>query len=121
MDMVHRELAPVAPFCIGWRYPVMVLRPDLSPDAMKKPKGGVPKKYDPEKLCAAIADSTAENPVTSRHGRQRPILRAKPCKATCRGFGQRAGFRTAGEGSAARQYLTNRGWEAAQRHLKGVV
>src|ERR1039457_3146772 len=64
VDLVHRELAPVEPFCIGWRYPLMVLRLDLSPDAMKKAKGGRTKSHDPRKLVAAIVDSNAENPVS---------------------------------------------------------
>jgi RecA-family ATPase len=37
VDLVHRELPPVKPFCVGWRYPLMVLRPDLDPDASKNP------------------------------------------------------------------------------------
>ncbi len=32
VDLVHRELAPVAPFCIGWNFPLMELRPDLNAD-----------------------------------------------------------------------------------------
>jgi RecA-family ATPase len=40
VDMVHRDLPPVEPFVVGWEFPLMRLRADLSPDAMKKAKAG---------------------------------------------------------------------------------
>ncbi|MCX6922444.1 MAG: AAA family ATPase, partial [Verrucomicrobia bacterium] len=59
VDMVHRELAPVDPFVIGWNYPLMELRHDLDPDAMKKAGAGRKPEHDPRKLVAAIVDRTA--------------------------------------------------------------
>src|SRR5690606_36585653 len=64
VDVIHRELAPVEPFVVGWQFPLMALRDDLDPDAMKKLKGGRAKEHDPAKLLSAIADSTDENPVS---------------------------------------------------------
>jgi len=49
---------------IGWKFPLMELRPDLSPDAMKKAKAGRRPAHDPKKLLAAIAETTAENPIS---------------------------------------------------------
>lgn len=115
VDMVHRDLPPVEPFCIGWKFPLMELRPDLSPDAMKKARTGRKKAHYPQKLVAAIVDSTAENPVsisawakTAGIARQTltdylPELRAK------------GWITTVGEGSSARQHLTEEGREAARR------
>jgi predicted transcriptional regulator len=119
VDLVHRELPPVAPFVIGWRYPLMELRPDLSADAMKKPKGGPPKKYDPEVLCAAILDSTAEKGISisawaAAAGVKRPTLQGYLPGLRAKGW-----IATAGEGNMARQFLTDKGREAVRRHQKG--
>jgi hypothetical protein len=55
VDLVHRELPPVKPFVIGWNYPLMEVRPDLHPDAMKKAKGGRHKGHDPLTLLARLS------------------------------------------------------------------
>ena len=121
VDLVHRELPPVEPFCIGWRYPLMVLRPDLSPDAMKKPKGGQTKKHDPEKLCAAIAGSTAENPTSISAWATKAGVERQTLQGYMPGLRAKGWISTVGEGNAARQYLTEAGLRAAQRHLKGAA
>jgi len=119
VDLVHRELPPVPPFTIGWRYPLMVLRPDLSPDAMKKSKGGLTKKYDPEALCAAIADTTAEKGISISTWAQTAGVSRQTLQGYLPGLRVKGWIATAGEGNAARQYLTEKGREAASRHTKG--
>ena len=113
VDMVHRELPPVPPFCIGWEFPLMHLRPELDPEAMKKAKAGRRKAHDPRRLLVAIEDSTAEKPVSisawahaAGVARQTlsdylPDLRTKGLVATV------------GEGANARQYLTEKGRKMA--------
>jgi hypothetical protein len=54
VDVIHRELPPVEPFCIGWEFPLMRLREDLSPEDMKKPQGGRPPEHDLIGLLTAI-------------------------------------------------------------------
>src|SRR5579883_188498 len=63
-DLVHRELPPVEPFVVEWKYPLMHLRDDLNAEDMKKPKGGAAKKYDPKRLLAAIKDTGPANPIS---------------------------------------------------------
>lgn len=53
VDLVHRELPPVAPFCIEWEFPLMKLRPDLDAADMKKINGR-PKKYDADDLLRLL-------------------------------------------------------------------
>ena len=97
----------------------MELRPDLSPDAMKKAKAGRKKAHDPQKLVAAIADSTAENPVSisawaDAAGIARQTLTDYLPELRAKGW-----IATVGEGSSARQYLTEQGREAARRAVGG--
>jgi predicted transcriptional regulator len=113
--MVHRELAPVAPFTIGWNFPVMVLRPDLDPEKMKQPKGGRARAYDPVKLCAAIADSTAENPVSVSAWAKAANIPRQTLTDYLPGLRAKGWIKTAGEGSSARQYLTESGKEGVKR------
>ena len=64
VDMIHRELPPVDPFCLGWEYPLMKLQPDLDPDAMKKPKPGRHQGHDPIELLSYIQETTTEKPMS---------------------------------------------------------
>jgi hypothetical protein len=111
VDMVHRELAPVDPFTIGWNYPLMELRPDLDPDDMKKAKAGRKKAYDAIKLLAAISDTTAENPVSilawsKAAGIPRQTLTDYLPEMRSKGWVQ-----TAGEGNKSGQFITKKGLE----------
>jgi predicted transcriptional regulator len=117
VDLVHRELPPVEPFVIGWRYPLMELRLDLSPDNMKKAKGGQTRKYDPVTLCAAIADATAESPVSISAWAEAARIPRQTLTDYLPGLRAKGWLATRGEGSAARQYLTEKGREMA-RHAK---
>jgi hypothetical protein len=119
VDMVHRELPPVDPFVLGWKCPLMELRTDLDPDAMKKAKGGRAKAHDPRKICAAIIESTPEKPVSISAWAKlakikRPTLIGYIPDVRARGW-----VVTVGEGSAARQCLTDKGRETARQYLGG--
>ncbi len=115
MDLVHRELAPVEPFVISWRYPLMEVRSDLDPEAMKKPRGGRKAAHDPIRLLSFIVDGTAENPISisgwaKAVGISRQTL--QPCLPTMRTKGW---VSTVGEGSSARQYCTDKGREIVKQ------
>jgi hypothetical protein len=115
VDMVHRELAPVDPFVMGWKFPLMELRPDLSPDAMKKAKGGRRKAHDPRDLIAFIGDNTVENPISisgwaAAAGIKRQTLSEYLPEMRVKGW-----VNTSGEGANARQYLTPKGQQIATR------
>ena len=112
VDMVHRELPPVPPFVLEWQYPLMTLRPDLNPDAMKKAKGGQARKHDPLKLLAVIKDTTADKGISISAwalgaGISRQTLQDYLPDMRAKGF-----LSTSGEGSAMRQFITTSGREA---------
>ena len=109
VDMVHRELAPVEPFVIGWDYPLMTLRADLSPDAMKKAKPGRKAEYAPEKLLSAIADTTAGNPISISAWAMRLKMTRQTLQGYTPGLRVKGWINTAGEGNNARQYITPKG------------
>jgi hypothetical protein len=112
VDIIHRELPPVEPFCIGWQFPLMVPRPDLNPDAMKKPKGGQPKKYDPLDLLEAIKDSTAETPVSIAKWADTAGISRQTLQGYLNGMRAKGWILTAGAGNTARQYVAPKGKEA---------
>jgi len=118
VDMVHRELAPVDPFTIGWQFPLMALRPDLNPDEMKKAKGGQVKKYAPEKLCSVISQTTAENPISISAWAAKAGITRQTLQGYLPGLRVKGWINTAGQGNTARQYLTEKGKEAACHHLE---
>jgi hypothetical protein len=119
VDMVHRDLPPVEPFCIGWDFPLMELRPDLSPDAMKKARAGRKKAHDPQELVAAIADSTAENPVSISAWAEAAGLARQTLTDYLPELRAKGWITTVGEGSSARQYLTEKGREVARPVMGG--
>lgn len=119
VDMVHRELPPVDPFCMSWEFPLMRLRPDLSPDAMKKAKGGRKKTHDPQELCAAIIESTVEEPVSVSAWAKAAGITRQTLQGYLPGLRAKGWIATTGEGSNARQYLTEKGKYAAQQWVGG--
>jgi len=119
VDLVHRELPPVEPFVIGWEFPLMRLRPDLSPDDMKKPKGGRTPSQAPERLCAAIATTTAENPISISAWAGLAKVSRQTLQGYLPGLRKNGWINTAGEGNTARQYLTEKGRIAAGKTLNG--
>jgi hypothetical protein len=117
VDMVHRELAPVQPFVIGWEYPMMRLRTDLNADDMKKPGPGRDKDHDPAKLCARIITRTVNNPVSKSEWAEAVGIPRTTLTGYMPGMRKNGWIATAGEGSKARPYLTEKGVAAGQRWL----
>lgn len=111
VDVIHRELPPVAPFCIGWEFPVMVLRPDLDPEEMKKPKGGKPKAHDPAKILSVIADTTEANPVAISDWAEKAGIKRQTLNGYLPIFRTKGHIQTTGEGTKARRYITKKGLE----------
>ena len=109
VDLVHRELAPVPPFVIGWNYPVMELRSDLDPEAMKKPKAGRKASHDPVKLLSKISDTSPQNPISISEWARRTGIRRQNFDTYLPEMRSKGWIMTAGEGFNARQYITAKG------------
>lgn len=104
VDVVHRELPPVEPFVVAWKFPLFNLADDLNPADMKK-AGGRPQKHDPCSFLQLFPD----HPVSIS---ELAMLAAVPRRTLAdyleilRGRGYVA---TIGEGNSARQMLTEKG------------
>lgn len=121
VDLVHRELAPVEPFVIGWEYPLMRPRPDLNPGDMKqKGKAGRRKSYDPEELCAAIVENDISDPISISGWAKAAGLERTTLNGYLYGLRAKGWIATSGEGKTARQYLTEKGVAAAKKHLEAA-
>jgi predicted transcriptional regulator len=118
VDATLRNFPPVTPFAVRWQYPLMQVDGSLDPARLKLAKGGRHKAHDPQKLLAAIADNTAENPISvsawaKAAGIARQTLSEYLPELRAKGW-----IATVGEGSGARQCLTEKGREAARRALE---
>ena len=98
----------------------MELRTDLDPDAMKKGKAGRKSAHDPRKLAAAIMDKTAENPISITTWANAVNISRQTLQGYLPGMRTKGWINTAGEGSSARQYLTTKGQQEAQKYLGGT-
>jgi len=112
VDLIHRELPPVESFVIGWKFPLMELRPDLNPESMKKVKGGQPKKHDPLDLLEAIKDTTTESPVSIAKWAASARVSRQTLQGYLDGMRAKGWILTAGAGNTARQYVSPKGKEA---------
>ena len=109
VDVIHRELPPVEPFTIGWNFPLMEVRADLDPERMKRAAGGRRPEHDPLDLCRVIVDTSPDNPITisawaDLAGIPRRTLSTYTDDLRRQGF-----IATIGDGSRARQFLTEKG------------
>ena len=116
VDPILRNFKPIEPFCVRWKYPIFHRADDLDPDKLKQPKGGKPRAHDPVKLLAAIAETTAENPIAiskwaGAAGISRQTLQGYLPEMRVQGW-----VATAGEGSSARQFITPKGFEAVAKY-----
>ena len=109
VDLVHRELPPVEPFCIGWEFPLMRLRTDLSPDEMKRLRGGRHKARDPRELLEAIYDTTPAAPISISAWAKAVEIPRQTLTDYLSDWHAQGWIATTGEGNSARQYLTEKG------------
>jgi phage/plasmid primase-like uncharacterized protein len=114
VDIIQRELPPVEPFVIGWKHPLMELRPDLKPEHMKKSKGGQSKEHDPLRLLSAIEGNTATNPISVSAWARAADVNRQTLQGYMPEMRVKGWIRTSGEGNSARQYITETGFAALE-------
>jgi hypothetical protein len=107
-----RLLPSVPPFVIRWQFPLFVRDATLDPTELKQP--GRKAAHRPEDLLAFIVESTKENPVSwtawaEAAGIPRSTLTDYSEKMRKAGW-----LATTGEGTTARQYITEKGREAVR-------
>jgi hypothetical protein len=114
VDMVHRELPPVEPFCISWQFPCFIARPDLNPENMKKAGGGRKPDHKAHDLLKPIMESTAEHPVSVSAWAKAANISRQTLQGYLPSLRSKGWIATSGEGSAARQYVTDTGKQAVK-------
>lgn len=110
VSVVQRELPPIEDFVITWEYPIFRIDEALDAGDFKRPKGGRPSNMEPTAVLWAFEGTSPDSGLTvtalatkigvsrqSLSQRYLPALRSKDWIAT------------AGEGSSARQYITEKG------------
>lgn len=108
-DIIQRELPPVEPFVIGWKFPLMQVRTDLDPEAMKKTKGGKTKNFTPSELLLPIKNTTVESSITITAWSKLLGIPRTSLAGNLAELRQRDYIRTVGEGTTSRQYITEMG------------
>jgi len=115
VDIIHRELEPVEPFCIEWQFPLMRLRDDLNAAAMRKAKAGRRKAHDPAILCAAIIDHPHTNPISIAAWAKAAGISRTTLSDYIPNMHARGWIATIGEGASTRQYITQTGLSVAKK------
>lgn len=112
VDIIHRELAPVNPFVIGWNFPTFELRPELNAADMKKAQGGQSKKYDPVKLLEVIQSNTIKNPISISAWAEKANIKRPTLNDYLPTIRTKGWIATVGAGTNARTFITDKGLEA---------
>jgi len=108
VEPILRNFAPVAPFAVRWQFPLMQLADDLDPARLKQ-AGGRPKAHDPKKILRAIADTTPENPISISKWATAAKMPRNTLSDYLPEMRRQKWIETIGEGSNARQTITNEG------------
>jgi hypothetical protein len=109
VDVVHRELPPVPPFCLSWEFPLMRVRDDLDPERTKSNRGGRSKKLAAVTLMESIAETTPQDGITISEWARRTAVKRQTLSEYLPDMRKRGWIATAGEGSSARQHITRKG------------
>lgn len=120
VDLILRNLPEQPSFVMRWGFPLMIECPDLDPNDLKPAKAGRSPAHDPLDLLAAIADSSREKPVSISGWAKAAGIKRQTLTDYLPGMRAKGWIATTGEGNTARQYLTEKGREAAGGRLEGA-
>jgi hypothetical protein len=108
VEPVLRAFKPVEPFVVRWQFPLM--RPDANLDpARLKQCAGRKREHDPCKLLTVIADTTPEKPISISAWAQAGNVPRQTLTDYLPGMRRNGWVKTIGEGTNARQHITNEG------------
>ena len=118
VDLILRNLPEQSPFVVKWGFPLMKVAPELDPDELKQAVGRK-RAHDPRRLLAAIADTTAENPISISAWAAAGNIKRQTLADYLPEMRSKGWIATTGEGNAARQYLTKKGEKSCAREPDG--
>jgi hypothetical protein len=116
VDLILRNLPEQAPFVVEWNFPLMCEAPHLDPNNLKQ-SAGRRRKYDPRKLLAVIADTSAEQPISISAWATDAGIPRQTLDGYLPEMRRNGWIVTVGDGSAARRYLTEKG----KAYVKGTA
>src|SRR5262249_51704582 len=120
VEATLRNFKPIEPFCVRWQFPLMGRDGELDPARLKQSKGGRKRTHAPEQLCAAIIETTAENPTRISAWAVAAKIPRQTLQDYLPGLRAKRWIATSGEGSSARQFITEKGREAVQEYNEGA-
>jgi predicted transcriptional regulator len=108
IEPILRNFAPVAPFAVRWEFPLMRIAEDLDPAKLKQ-MAGRKKKHDPAELLSIIAQNDEQNPISVSKWALGGNVARKTLESYLAEMRGKGWIKTIGEGTTARQYITNVG------------
>ncbi len=108
VEPILRNFAPVAPFVVSWKFPLMERDEQLDPADLKQ-TAGRKREHDPTKLLAAITNNDAANPVSVSEWARLAEIPRKTLESYLAEMRRKNWIKTIGEGSRAKQAITNEG------------
>lgn len=112
VEPILRNLAPVEPFVVRWKYPLMVRDDDADPSKLKQQNAGRKKEHDPLDFLRLIQDRTQGNPISVSEWANLAGI-ARPTLIGYLGVMRDSGWiLTIGEGQSARKAISEKGLSA---------
>jgi phage/plasmid primase-like uncharacterized protein len=111
VDVIHRELPPVEPFVISWKYPLFSLDEALDPAALKQPRRGRQATFDPLAAIAAISDSSSSNPYSRNAWAKKAGINSSTLLNHLPSLRKKGWIFTVGEGTFAKHAISPKGLE----------
>jgi phage/plasmid primase-like uncharacterized protein len=110
VDVVHRELAPVAPFVITWQFPLFHPNENLDAADMKQPKRtGRPSTLDAISILEALEKTSEFDGLTISDLMERLKAKRTTLQRHLETLRLKSLIATAGEGNRASCYITEKG------------
>lgn len=108
VDVTLRNLKPIEPFVVRWQFPMFQRDDALNPDDLKKLPGRK-KQMSEVEVLSAIAQTTEQEPITVSYWADLLGLSRTTLIGYLNSFRSRQLIQTVGEGSKARQFITQNG------------
>ena len=108
VDPILRNFAPIHPFVARWKYPLFESADELDPAKLKQ-VAGKKKQHDPVKLLAAVANNDELNPISMPQWADRTEIPRTTLNDYVTEMRRKGWVKTIGEGSKAKQAITNKG------------
>jgi hypothetical protein len=120
VEPILRNLPPITPFVVRWKYPLMLRDDDLDPAKLKQPANiGRKKDYDPIKVLKFIAGRTKENPISTSEWSDLSGIGRTTLNGYISDLREAGLIASIGEGSHARKYVTEKGAKLLQNSTDG--